>query len=251
MAIDQKIVEFINADIDGEISPAEKRELDVVLANDTEASAFHAEMATLCHAMNSTDSVEPPVYLRHVIMQILKPRRDPARSASLVSRLFSAPALRVAGAFAAGVILALSFISSDRISRDAFEDVTGLVGTMSDSAGKLPIRDNISISRKDIAGTVKLHKSGQLLVVDFDLISQAPVVIVAEFSDPTIWFNGFAQLATTGTSVAAQPGQVTLSMEGKRRYAIYLHDSGSRDATINLKFVASETVIHEAQLSIR
>jgi hypothetical protein len=38
-------------------------------------------------------------------------------------------------------------------------------------------------------------------------------------------------------------------MDGKRRYAVYLNNPGMRPATIDLRFMAKEQVIHEAQLS--
>jgi len=42
---------------------------------------------------------------------------------------------------------------------------------------------------------------------------------------------------------------VTLNMDGKRRYAVYLNNPGIRPATIDLRFMADDQVIHEAQLS--
>ena len=56
-------------------------------------------------------------------------------------------------------------------------------------------------------------------------------------------------MTASGTSVAAQAGSVTLQMDGKRRYALYLNNPGQRPATINLRFTASGDVIHEAQLN--
>lgn len=249
MAIEQKIIELINADVDGEISSADKRELDAILASNAESRVFHMELASLCTAMDSFESLEPPPHLRHLIMDSVRPQRSTAADTRRFSRLLSAPALRFAAAFAAGVILTLSFVSSDNISRHAFEDVTGLVGTMSESGSKLPVGSSISISRADIAGNITSHRSGQILIIDFDLVTHGPVDIVAGFAGQSIWFNGFAQLESVGTSVAAEAGQVTLRMDGKRRYALYLHDAGSGDARIDLKFVSAGTVIHEAQLT--
>ena len=75
-----------------------------------------------------------------------------------------------------------------------------------------------------------------------------PDEIEAGYRDPSIWFNGFAQLESTGTSIAAETGAVTLKMDGKRRYAVFLNNPGLRPATIELRFTANDEVIHEAQL---
>jgi hypothetical protein len=149
--------------------------------------------------------------------------------------------------FAAGVLLTLSILSSDRISNEAFDDVTGLVGTISD-----PISGNliseIAIDNAKVAGQVSLRSSGSMLILDFDLVANSPIEIEADYADRTIWFNGFAQLESSGTTISAKSGSVTLGMEGKRRYAVYLQNSGERSVTFKLRFVAGGEVVHEASL---
>ena len=88
------------------------------------------------------------------------------------------------------------------------------------------------------------------MVIDFDLVSSGPVDIVADFSRGDIWFNGFAQLENPGTSVLADVGQVTLRMQGKRRYAVYLHNSSAGPATVNLKFYSAGVLLLEESLRI-
>jgi hypothetical protein len=150
--------------------------------------------------------------------------------------------------FAAGVVLTLALIDSGQISRDAFDDVTGLVGTIASTEFVVPEHSVISVDKSQLAGTVTLRSTGPILIVDFDLSAREPVEIFAGYSDKSIWFNGFAQLESSGTSVAAESGAVTLQMDGKRRYAVYLNNPGQRPATINLQFMAGGEVIHEAQL---
>jgi len=250
MALDPRIVELINADMDGEISNTDRSELGAIMASDSDARQYHAELTRLCKAMDSVETIDPPPHLKHLILELAKPKRPIAHAGGRATRLWSIPALRLAAAFAAGVILTFSFISSDNISRSAFDDVTGLVGTMSDSASDTSTGRSIQISRADITGRVTARRAGQILVIDFDLVSRGPIDIIASFADRNIWFNGFAQLESAGTRVGAEPGRVTLRMEGKRRYALYLHDAGGRDAAIDLQFVASGTVVHQAQLDI-
>ena len=151
--------------------------------------------------------------------------------------------------FAAGVALTLALVDSDQISNEAFDDVTGLVGTIADSEFIAAKHGTIFVDESEVAGTVTLHSRGPLLIVDFDLSARRPVEIVADYSDKTIWFNGFAQLESTGTSIAAESGAITLKMDGKRRYAVFLNNPGRRPATIGLRFKADDQVIHEAQLS--
>ena len=249
MTIDPKFFELIQADIDGEIDAAGKAELENFLAESEEGRAVYEELETLCRSLDGMPSIDPPPHLRHVLLNQAPVKSAPSPSPGLLQSLFSGPLLGYVGVFAAGVALTFALLDSGQISRGAFDDVTGLVGTMADSDFAAPEHSRISVDESEVAGTVTLRSMGPLLIVDFDLSARQPVEIVAGYSDKTIWFNGFAQLESTGTSVAAETGAVTLHMDGKRRYAVYLNNPGMRPATIDLRFVANERVIHEAQLS--
>ncbi len=248
MAIDPKYHDLINADIDGEIGHEDKSSLDAYLVENEEARALHVELATLCGSFESIEPVSPPPHLRHVIMNSVKPAPAKAESPGILELLFQSPVLKYAGTFAAGVLLTLTIVSSDKISNEAFDDVTGLVGTISD-----PISGNlvnaIAIDSADVAGKVSLRSAGSMLILDFDLVANGPVKIEADYADRTIWFNGFAQLESSGTTISAKSGSVTLGMEGKRRYAVYLQNGGERGVTVNLRFVAGGEVVHEASLN--
>ncbi|MDJ0813960.1 MAG: zf-HC2 domain-containing protein [Woeseiaceae bacterium] len=249
MAVDSKIVELINADIDGEISPADKQELEAALAADPEAQAMHAELSGLSRALHELPDLDPPPHLKHAIMaSVPGPQKEPAREGWLQS-LFAAPALRYAGMFAAGALLTLSLVSSDQLSDRAFTDVTGLVGTISSEVPEGPDVQTARIDRPEVAGRVSLRSSGPLLIVDFDLVSSGPVDIEASYSDQTVWFNGFAQLESTGASVSAEAGRFTMQIDGKRRSAVFLHNAGDRDVAINLQFKSGDAVVYDTEFS--
>ncbi len=247
MAIEQKFIDLINADIDGEIEHADKSELDAFLAENFEARALHGELATLCQSVESIESASPPPHLRHVIMNSVKPTPVKTEAPGILQMLFASPVLKYSGTFSIGVLLTLSIVNSDQVSNRAFDDVTGLVGTISD-----PISGNlvntIAVDNVEIAGQVSLRSSGSMLILDFDLVANSPIEIEADYADRTIWFNGFAQLESSGATVSAKSGSVTLGMEGKRRYAVYLQNIGERGVTFNLRFVSEGEVVHEASL---
>ena len=249
MTIDPKYFELIQADIDGEIDAAGKAELENFLAESEEGRAVYEELETLCRSLDGLPEIEPPAHLRHVLLNQAPVKAAPRPEPGLLQRLFGGPALGYVGVFAAGAALTLALVDSDQISQGAFDEVTGLVGTIADPKFSAPEHGTISIDESEVAGTVTLRSTGPLLIVDFDLSARQPVEIVAGYSDKTIWFNGFAQLESTGTSIAAETGAVTLKMDGKRRYAVFLNNPGLRPATIELRFTANDELIHEAQLN--
>lgn len=259
MAIEPKLSDLINAEIDGRISAEDQALLDQHLAENAEAKAFHDELTRLCGELDSMDEVTPPANLRQSVMELARqsaqPVRKPARRGwqMIFSGFLGITPVRYAMSFAAGVILTFVLVSSDQISRQAFDDVTGLVGTMSDSGSTndATVIDSMGLTLNELAGSVSLNKAGSLIILDFDLASQSPIEIVARFDDRDIWFNGFAQLESAGTSVAAETGRVTIRMEGQRRYAVYLHNTGRNTATVNLQFFSAGQLLHEGEMSFR
>ena len=247
MAIDENYIELINADIDGELNDADKAELETYLAENAEARELHAELAALCDSLDGVEAETPPPHLRHVIMSSVKPKPAQEPSPGFFESLFATPALKYAATFAAGVILTLTIIDSDEMSNSAFDDMTGMVGTVADPVHGDPA-GSVSVNKAEVAGFVSLSSTDSLLILDFDLVANEPIQIEAEYTDQTIWFNGFAQLESSGTSVSAETGRVTLGMEGKRRYAVYLHNSRGRGTTVNLRFKSGDQVVHEASI---
>lgn len=249
MTIEQKYIDLINANIDGEISRADKDELDAFLLESDEARALHAELATLCESIESIEPESPPPHIRHVIMNSVKPTPAKAQSAGFLQVLLATPALRYSATFAAGALLALTAITSDQFSNRALDDVTGLVGTISNPISS-ELLNSVAVDNARVVGNVSLRSTGPMLILDFDLVADGPVNIEVDYPGRTIWFNGFGQLESSGTTIAVKSGSVSLSMEGKRRYAVYLRNEGEQHAgAVNLRFVAGGEVVHEASLN--
>lgn len=248
MAIDQKYIDLINADVDGEISDGDKAVLQAFLSQHAEGRALHAELSSLGATLDAVEALQPPPHLRHVIMDSIKPAPLARQRPGFLQSLFATPAVGYAATFAAGVLLTLSLVNSGQISIRAFDDVTGLVGSVADPVGADTV-GAIAVDETAIAGTVSLRSSGSMLILDFDLVALEPIEIEADYTDKTIWFNGFAQLESSGTTVSAESGRVRLGMQGKRRYAVYLQNEGGRNTTVSLSFKADGKVVHKASLS--
>jgi len=251
MAVDPKIEELINADIDGELATDDRERLMAHLAENPAAEKLHKELSALCEQLDSVQALEPPPHLRHAIMDSL-PRGKAAQEPSQSSwrMLLAAPVFRHATAFAAGVVLTLALMSSNQISDRAFEDVTGLVGTIAEDDGAAANYKTIRLTHSALAGTVSIHNSGSLTVLDFNLTAAGLVEIVADMPDQDLWFRGFAQLENDNATVSSDDGSVKMQMQGKNRYAMYLHNSSFADAAVNLRFYAAGDLVHEAKLTI-
>ena len=251
MAIEPKYVELINADLDGEISDAERVDLAEYLETSQEARALREELAELCGSLDEMGQMDPPPHLKYAILDSLQKSRPTQTKSSFSWRqLFAAPALHHAVTFAGGAFLTFALISSNQLSDQAFDDVTGLVGTISETAPAAPGQKLIRLTSSELAGVVSVHRAGSLNVVDFDLAADGTVEIIAEFSDHDLWFKGFAQLENDNTRILADEGKVKMHTQGRNRYALYLQHKSEVEAPVNLRFYAAGNLIHEADLVI-
>jgi hypothetical protein len=250
MSIDPKYVELMHADIDGEISSADKAALAAFVANNAEARALHADLLAVHESLNSLPELDSPQHLKHTIMASIgeKNQAAPNANGTFLQSVFAAPAFRYAATFVAGSVLTLSLVSSDIIWQSTFDDVTGLVGTISEDVSASSGAQATPIEHRDVAGSVTLRSSGPILIVDFDLVSSKPVDIVASYTDRSVWFNGFAQLQSQGASVSAKAGRVTMKIEGKRRFALYLRSVADRDIKIHLQFISNGETFYEKDI---
>ena len=247
MAIEQKYTDLINAGIDGVISDAEMSELQAFLDENAEGRALYEELASLCTTLDGVEQEEPPTYMRHIIMNSVSPTPAPGESRGFLQILLATPALKYSVTFAAGVFLPLSLVNSSKISNQAFDNVTDLVGTVADPV-QASLADSVAVAGPEVAGTVSLRSAGSLLILDFDLVARDHIEIETEYTDRTIWFNGFAQLESEGTTVSSEAGLVRLGMNGKRRYAVYLHNPGGRETTVSLRFLVDGEILHQTSL---
>lgn len=263
MALDQDKLEQLSAALDGELDDAGQAEVNTLLEQDEEARAAHVALAATAGILGGVEAVTPPPHLRHAILDSYMSSRSSKNIAS--SRhatapvagvrgwwdsLWSAPFVKYAGAFGFGVVVALVFASSDQNSRRAFDDVSGLVGTISQPGDLSAVNGDsrMVISKSEIAGSVVTYRQGSLMIIDLNLMTSSPVEIVAHFTAGDIWFNGFAQMDNPGTTVSAQAGEVRLRVEGNRRLAVYLHNDSGEATTVSLKFYAAGELLHEGDL---
>ena len=60
MAIDEKYTALMNADIDGDIQPDERAELEAFLAESEAGQAFQDELRSLCSTLDAEDMIDTP-----------------------------------------------------------------------------------------------------------------------------------------------------------------------------------------------
>lgn len=175
--IDEKFIELIQADVDGELPDECRAEVSRYLLAHPEARALRAELASIAGALGSLAPAEPPADLRERILAALPP---PARMARGGGATGFSSRFRWAAAVAAATLLgAIVFrIASD--DQSAVDD-SNLYGTMATPGASAPVQvDQVAVSLEQVTGTVSLLGAPKARIVEFDLALNGPVEVVVE-----------------------------------------------------------------------
>ena len=132
--IDERHLELIHGEIDGENSAEESRELHQALDSSTECRALYEDLRRVADLLQDAKPVEPPRQLRARIVDALVDAL-PARAAAAGTRpCRSGMAVhahaRIRRAFAMGLLVAFGAVSVQRWAGDADLDISQLAGTM-------------------------------------------------------------------------------------------------------------------------
>ena len=217
--LDTRSLELINAEIDGELTPDERTELEALLASSAEARAMKAELLKLSNVIESVPEREPPADLTDRILgQLKQPARRPAFSlAGLFASLQPVP---VGMAFAAGLLLTVGVYELSPGQR-ADSDVAGMVGTM--------VLDSQALAHVEtfrFAGSVALSGVGDMLVLSFDVAAEQQTEIVIAMADAGLGFGGIAHAAVgdvaTGGSYEVSGGHLRVVNGTSHPFNVYL-----------------------------
>lgn len=232
--IDERFLELVHAELDGEMSHGQRAEFERRLLEDPAARRYRDGLRGVVDALDQLDVVDPPPTLRPSILAAVGVRDEvPGAGTSIAIGRFSQPA-RYAAAVAAGLILGIAGarFASDRLAAPEVED---LVGTMAGRQDVTPAHvDRVELDLATVSGSIDLYEVGSTLVIEFDLASQQPIDVVVACDGRTARLNGLG--------MRDRPGG---------RYAIALARPRDPAATVDLQFFSGGVLIHGYRLHAR
>lgn len=236
-----RLNELIQADLDGELSVAERADLARLILRDPEARSQHEQFRRMDQLLRGIPAAEPPAGMRAAILE----RRELSpRPANDSRRWFGRPSYRVAAAVLGGLLI----VGLGSVLRDGDAPGRDLQGSLGRAGGPQGAtlaapQDQLSMRSDGVELEASLRRMGQTLKLELNLSSTIPCELVAQI-DParTAWIGnpGEPQLtATSGrVSVAAAPGSRSFALDF------------SGVAPIRLKLYAGGRLLGEGELSV-
>jgi len=228
--IDERTLNLINADVDGELTADEKEELDRTLESSAEARTMRNELLKLDHLLGSVPPQSPPPGLTAKILDQLRPPEAASRF-SIRALFESFQPVPMGMAFVAGLLLTAGFYEMSA-GRTTPGNAASMVGTMvtGKSGGLNLLENNLYFSSDDFSGNVSLVENDGLYVLNFDLDSRDRKLINVGLDRTGLSFGGFAE--TPGNSdnvidsVTIAGGTLRVASQGRQKFAVFLRETG-------------------------
>jgi hypothetical protein len=232
--IEERYIELIQADVDGELAERDRAELSRYLLASPEARALRDDLRRVCGALGELASVEPPPGLKGAILAAAPLPAAGGSQAPIRAGGASFQKWRMAAAFAGGLLVsAIAFqLGEGRPGLDVSE-VAGTLASQDPVSRSQPV-DSIRVSLDQAQGKVSLFRSATMRVVEFDLAVQQPIEVVVRHDGQEARFSG--------------PGKAGAA--ASERYALVLEEAGQPGSAIDVRFLAAGTEIHRDVLEV-
>ena len=228
----EQIRELINRDLDGDLSPTERRTLEQALRRNASARKLHAELKSLGTALSSVRQVEPPANLGNRIradvrsrISVPQPRRTWMDS---LRALIQAPtAVRYGSVFAGGLVCgALLFMfvihpSASIVSGDA---ATGTLMTHSET---------YTVELQGARGILTALQTETGKDLTFRLTCDAATTTKLTYDPSRVKLENVREVQSAGGPVVVNEGVIQLTGTGSQKCTLSF--TGVKDSRVNVQ----------------
>lgn len=250
--LEQKYLDLMHAEVDGEASAEEMSALRDYLASHPEAQAARAELLKLTNVLNEVEELETPPDLRKNIMGALPQRRSVAQIGLWMKRSrFGTPLLRYGYALAAGVLFGaiLTGIALKNLSPLEKSDVYGTIASPKGTE-RYVVTEQDKLDAPDLAGTVQVSRSADTERIVFHMNSSQPTQVEVSFDGGLAGISGFNQEPNSIRALEAKEGSISFRSEGKQNSAIIFANRKSAQLPLNLRFYVAGKLVQEVKVGL-
>jgi|SRR5688572_8455804 hypothetical protein len=186
--IEDRHIELIHAELDGELTSEQRAELSRVLLANPEARSLRDELNRLFGALAQLEDAAPPRELHASVLNAIG--APPGAEKSARQSWYTQPAFRYAAVFV-GAVLASAILLSPGARQAGGPDVSELVGTIGGqhAAGRGAPIDRVELALAEVRGAVNSYQLDGQLVVELDLTASEPIEVVATHAGQTVHFS--------------------------------------------------------------
>lgn len=254
--IDQRALDLLNGNVDGELSSAEQDELNILLAGSNKVRNLDVELKTFTRLLDELPQREPPEYLqsaieRQVRLPVQSNRHE--ETPGFFGTWLPAHWLRTGFALAAGAVLTIGVYEMGSEPMTA-QDAANMAGTMVDNQAndQGELLDSVHIFTDRLNGSVELRSNEEFFNLDVQLNSDGPTQVVVNFAERGLEFEGISRNQDGKDTILIAEGAINVTSSGEQSYILQLRRTSKTQqaAPLELEFFANNILVHEASLNI-
>ena len=247
---------LIHRAIDGELSIAEQAEFTQLIKASVEAKRFFDRINSLSPLSTELKSAEPPVSLRHNVLDKLSSRSratetttpSPRAIGALIGSLFTT---RVAFGMAAGLLIGITVgslaLKNSTVALDPL-DISGTVLAGKDSQTLRRV-DSDSFSDGQANGRLAVDAGPELKYIQVEVNSSQEISVVIDY-DPTMYtLRAFEQKSPNINNVITGAGQLRATHIGDNKYLFVLGQLTETSSRVVCR-IESTGVVYERELQM-
>lgn len=252
---DQRAIELINGDIDGELDSTEQLELDMLLADSKHLRDLHTDLKDVTAILDSAPEHEPPGYLQNAIeRQVRLPVQNQAAAKNRTfTHWIPSHWLRTGFALSVATVIGIGLYQAGSIPMSP-EDSKRMVGTVvkGQDQNHAVTLGSIDFINDELNGVVSLKRLDDVITMQVQLESDTASELVINFGERGFKLESIDQDQDVPDTVTVTSDAVSISGSGQREYSLsFRHTSPSAPAApITFEFFAHDTLVHEAEISV-
>lgn len=248
--INERTIELINSELDGELNERQREELEAALRESEGAREFQEELEALDQVLSGVDPLELPEGLHEQTLDRIS-LPQPALAWLRFSRIPGF--MRYGLTAAAGLLLAVGLYEFRPGSMGEGE-VENMVGTIMRGDRDTPsvTLDTFSFELEGVSSSVQLVQREDALVLDVTLMSAEPIELTVDFTSDGLMFDAIAQMQSDLKSIEFADQAIQVTGHGRQHFAVLLHRDEaqpvSEEARIGLRFLSNGALVREGTL---
>lgn len=225
--IDPRTLELLNGELDGELTPAERQELETRLAGDPAARLMRAQWRQMDQALAAMPAVEPPAGLSQR-WQPAAPKAAPVSPERRRRRQWLGRGM----AMAAGTLLFAFAVGLSGLGRPGLqhEALVGTIMPLPVAAGR-----SVAVAQPGLQGTISLAPGERGWDLVFDLEASAPVAVSASYDVSVLRLDGYAGGDAGTVPFNATPGRIVFQQQGAQHLALHLQPGKGGQIRVRLE----------------
>ena len=251
--IGKRLIELMNAEIDGVNSPEESRVLHEHLDANPDARRHYEELKDVGRVFAEADEVSPPKALSRTIMRAVAARGHPDVKMGLLERmreaLGPAPRMRLAYAFAGGMVvgLGLFLLISATLPQMLPGDAANLLGTIGGGERCLVAADPVSFDVPGASGSASVRYCAETVTLELSLSSESEVIVVLSY-DENIDFDGLRALQSGDYAIRVMGHRAELTHMGTGDYDLLFTDYAESHLPLRMSVLAAGRSVFESSV---